>query len=282
MPLVNLNTILNKAKQEKYAVGAFNIFNIEDITAVLEAAEEIKSPVILMTNGLALQHSSMEDLAAIIRRRAQSAEIPVCLHLDHAINYEIIIKAMNLGYTSVMFDGSLLPYEENVNKTKEIVKVAHVLGVSVEAEIGVVGKSEDGEEEYNMVLSVPEEVAQFIEDTGIDACAVSIGTVHAMQKQEMKINFPLLNKIQKLTDIPLVLHGSSGAMEDDLKKLGPAGIQKVNVGTRLRRVFTDELRARLLQRPDLHCQIQLYEYCIEAVKNEVIHKMALFGCAGKN
>jgi ketose-bisphosphate aldolase len=281
MPVVNLNAMLNKAKEEKYAVGAFNIFNIEDITAVLAAAEEAKSPVILMTNGLALQHSTMEDLAVIIRRRAQLAKIPVCLHLDHSTDYGTIIKAIHLGYTSVMFDGSSLPYEENVKKTKEIVKVAHVLDVSVEAEIGVIGKSEDGGEEHNMILSVPEEVPRFIKDTGIDACAVSIGTVHAMQKQEMKIDFPLLKQIQSITDIPLVLHGSSGVVEDDLRKLGPAGIQKVNVGTRLRRVFTDEFRAQLDQRPQLHCQIQFYKYCMEAVKKEIIHKMGLFGCVGK-
>jgi ketose-bisphosphate aldolase len=281
MPVVNLNAMLNKAKEEKYAVGAFNIFNIEDITAVLAAAEEVKAPVILMTNGLALQHSTMEDLAAIIRRRAQLAKIPVCLHLDHCTDYGTIIKAIDLGYTSVMFDGSSLPYEENVKKTKEIVKVAHVLDVSVEAEIGVIGRSEDGEEECNMILSVPEEVARFIKDGGIDACAVSIGTVHAMQKQEMKIDFPLLKKIQSITNVPLVLHGSSGVVEDDLRKLGPEGIQKVNVGTRLRRVFTDELRAQLDQKPQLYCQIQFYKYCMEAVKKEIIHKMGLFGCTGK-
>jgi len=281
LALVNLNKMLNKAKKGNYAVGAFNIFNIEDISAVLKAAEETNSPVILMTNLLAVQHSNMQDLANIIRRRAQKAKVPVCFHLDHSSTFEILIEAISKGYSSVMYDGSMLPYAENVAKTREIVKVAHVLDISVEAEIGRVGRWKDEKNDCGTLLSDPEQAAQFIEDTGIDACAISIGTIHGMQKQETRIDFLRLKKIKEITRIPLVLHGSSGVVEEDLKQLGPNGIQKVNVGTYLRRVFTDVLRTELSKNPNLHCQIQLFKSCMEAVEKEVINKMNIFGCIGK-
>ncbi|AZO94283.1 class II fructose-bisphosphate aldolase [Halocella sp. SP3-1] len=281
MSLVNLNDILVKAKKGKYAVGAFNFFIKEDLEAIISAAEEVHSPVIVMTSPSAVKHWDIIDIAQYVRRRAHLSTVPVCLHLDHATDYNTIIKAMDEGYSSVMYDGSLLSYEENVKNTKEIVKVAHALNITVEGEIGRVGRSEDGEEEIDTVLSVPEEVKEYVEVTGIDACAIAIGSQHAMQKQEANLDFDRLKAIRAVVDLPLVLHGSSGVVEEELKKIGKAGMQKVNIGTRLKRVFSDTMRKMLNNNKELHNQVKVLEACTDSVKNEVIHKMELLGCIAK-
>jgi ketose-bisphosphate aldolase len=280
MSLVNLKKILKDAKEGNYAVGAFNIYNIEDISAVIKAGEELRTPVILMTSISATEHSSLDELASIIRGRAEKASIPVCLHLDHASDYDIIINAIHAGYTSVMYDGSMLPYEENVQNTKDVLKVAKPLNVSVEAEIGRVGRTEEGEDDFDMALSVPEEVQEFVNETGVDACAIAIGSQHAMQKQEANLDFERLKEISELVDVPLVLHGSSGVVEKELKKVPKFGMQKVNIGTRLKRVFTDEMRRFLDENKDNHNHITVLEAASEAVTKEVIHKLKLLGCEG--
>lgn len=278
MSLVNLKQILKEAKKGRYAVGAFNIYNIEDITAVIRAAEKLKTAVILMTSISATEHSSLEELSFIIRNRAEKASVPVCLHLDHADDYEIIIKAIHAGYTSVMYDGSMLPYEENVQNTKDVMKVAAPLNVSVEAEIGRVGRTEEGEDDFDMVLSVPEEVESFVNETKVDACAIAIGSQHAMQKQEANLDFERLKEISDLVEVPLVLHGSSGVVEEELTRVAEFGIQKVNIGTRLKRVFTDTMREFLAENPDNHNHITVLEAASEQLTEEVIHKMKLLGC----
>ncbi len=281
MSLVNLNNMLFEAFKGGYAVGAFNVYNIEDITAVVNAAEEAKSPVILMTSSSAIVHSGMEELASIIKCRANNTTVPICLHLDHATDYKKIIKAMYIGYSSVMYDGSLLSYEKNVNNTKEIVKVAHSLNVTVEAEIGRVGNSEEGNKELHMVLSKPDEVKSFVEETGIDACAIAIGSSHGMQKQKANLNFKLLDRIRNEVDLPLVLHGSSGVIEAELTEAGRRGIQKVNIGTRLKRVFSDMLKKNVAGNKEIHNHVKLLRPSINAVKDEVMHKMKILGCINK-
>jgi len=281
LSLVNLNNMLFEAFKGGYAVGAFNVYNIEDITAVVNAAEEAKSPVILMTSSSAIVHSGMEELASIIKCRANNTTVPICLHLDHATDYKKIIKAMYIGYSSVMYDGSLLSYEKNVNNTKEIVKVAHSLNVTVEAEIGRVGNSEEGNKELHMVLSKPDEVKSFVEETGIDACAIAIGSSHGMQKQKANLNFKLLDRIRNEVDLPLVLHGSSGVIEAELTEAGRRGIQKVNIGTRLKRVFSDMLKKNVAGNKEIHNHVKLLRPSINAVKDEVMHKMKILGCINK-
>ncbi len=278
MSLVNFNDILAKAKEGKYAVGAFNFFIEEDLKAIIGAAEEVNAPVIVMASPSAIIHSAIPDIAHYIRKRAYLSSVPICLHLDHATDYSTIVRAMAAGFTSVMYDGSLLPYEENVKNTKEIVKIAHALNITVEGEIGRVGRSEDGEEGIGTVLSVPEEVKEYVEVTSIDACAIAIGSHHAMQKQEANLDFNRLKAIREVVDLPLVLHGSSGVVEDELKIIGECGIQKVNIGTRLKRVFTDTMREIIARNPNLHNHVKILEACTGAVKKEVIHKMELLGC----
>ena len=281
MSLVNFNDILAKAKEGKYAIGAFNFFIKEDLEAIIGAAEEVNAPVIVMTSPSAIIHSAIPDIAHYIRKRAHLSSVPICLHLDHATDYSTIVRAMDAGYTSVMYDGSLLPYEENVKNTKEIVKIAHALNITVEGEIGRVGRSEDGEEGIGTVLSVPEKVKEYVEVTSIDACAIAIGSQHAMQKQEANLDFNRLKAIREVVDLSLVLHGSSGVVEDELKIIGECGIQKVNIGTRLKRVFTDTMREMIARNPNLHNHVKILEACTGAVKKEVIHKMELLGCTDK-
>ncbi len=308
MPLENLNNMLARARRENYAVGAFNVYHLQDITAVLAAAEAVRSPVILATTRAAFAHSTREDLAEVIKRRARAAEIPVCLHLDHARDFDTIVRAIFAGYTSVMFDGSSLPLAENIQQTREVVKVAEPLNVSVEAEIGRVGRAQtqyseekaaesaekskpakkskqeeklksksEEETEDGAVFSDPGEVEKFVEETGIDSCAIAIGSLHGMQKQEASLNLNLLEEIRKRVDIPLVLHGSSGVKESELKEIGARGIQKVNIGTRLQRVFTDEMRRVLAENKNLHDSVKVLESAREALKKEVIHKIKVLG-----
>ena len=306
MPLENLNSMLTRARRGNYAVGAFNVYHLQDITAVIEAAEAVRSPVILATTRVAFAHSTLEDLVAVITRRARAAEIPVCLHLDHAQNFDTIVRAIFAGYTSVMFDGSSLPLAENIQQTREVVKVAEQLNVSVEAEIGRVGRAQtqysgkkaaeadekskrekklmakfEEKTEDGAVFSNPGEVKQFVEKTGIDACAIAIGSLHGMQKQEASLDFNLLEEIRSRVDIPLVLHGSSGVKERELKEIGARGIQKVNIGTRLQRVFTDEMRRVFAKNKNLHDSVKVLESAREALKKEVIHKIKVLGSNSK-
>ena len=280
MSLVNMNDMLEQARQNNYAVGAFNVYNIEDTIAVLSAAQELEVPIIVMTSMSALEHSGLEELAAVISIKAAKNTRPVCLHLDHATEFATILKAIKAGYRSVMFDGSTLPYHENVKRTKEIVKIARPLGVSVEGEIGRVGRGEEGEDVGGMVLSEPEMVKKFVAKTDIDACAIAIGTQHGMQKQRAEIDYQRLSKIRKLVDLPLVLHGSSGVNNNDLAKLSQGSIQKINIGTRLKRVFTDALREQISQNPELHDQIKLQKPSITAVKEEVKKKIKYISGTG--
>lgn len=280
MSLVNMNDMLEQARQNNYAVGAFNVYNIEDTIAVLSAAQELEVPIIVMTSMSALEHSGLEELAAVISIKAAKNPRPVCLHLDHATEFATILKAIKAGYRSVMFDGSTLPYHENVKRTKEIVKIARPLGVSVEGEIGRVGRGEEGEDVGGMVLSEPEKVKKFVAKTDVDACAIAIGTQHGMQKQRAEIDYQRLSKIRKLVDLPLVLHGSSGVNNNDLAKLSQGSIQKINIGTRLKRVFTDALREQISQNPELHDQIKLQKPSITAVKEEVKKKIKYISGTG--
>ncbi len=280
MSLVNMNDMLEQARQNNYAVGAFNVYNIEDTIAVLSAAQELEVPIIVMTSMSALEHSGLEELAAVISIKAAKNPRPVCLHLDHATEFATILKAIKAGYRSVMFDGSTLPYHENVKRTKEIVKIARPLGVSVEGEIGRVGRGEEGEDVGGMVLSEPKMVKKFVAETDVDACAIAIGTQHGMQKQRAEIDYQRLSRIRKLVDLPLVLHGSSGVSNEDLARLSQGSIQKINIGTRLKRVYTDTLREQISQNPDIHDQIKLQKPSIAAVKEEVKKKLKYISTAG--
>lgn len=237
--LVSMKSILERANSENYAVLAPNIFSEIDARAYIEAAEDMNSPLIL---GIA--YPTTNDLAFLGRiagALAEQAKVPVAVNLDHGADYHQVAEAIKGGFTSVMIDCSMLSYEENVEKVKQVVELVKPLGISVEAEIGHVGSGENYDASAG--LTDPEEAKRFIEDTGIDACAVSIGTAHGAYKGEPHLDFERLEKIKKETGFPLVLHGSSGTGEENIRKACRMGINKVNVCSDLLKQAYESLKA---------------------------------------
>ncbi|MGJ8455507.1 class II fructose-bisphosphate aldolase [Pseudothermotoga sp. U03pept] len=278
--LVTLKELVQLAYKSDYAVPAFNIHTYEDAVAIVKGAEEMKSPVILMASPSAVKHLGIKVAACIMNELAQNAGIPVVSHLDHATDLDIIFKAMKAGFSSVMYDGSNLSFEENVQNTKLVVKVARAFGVSVEAEIGRVGKSEEGEE-VSQILTEPDVASRFFELTQVDALAIAVGTAHAMQKQEAQINFERVQQIQNVVDVPLVLHGSSGVPDEDLTKISKMRFGKINIGTVLKTVYVDRIRKILQEQPQLKDQIKLLQEASIAVTEMVKHKIKLLNSSGR-
>lgn len=237
MALVNLKAVLQKAQEGNYAVCAFNIENMEMAQAIISAAEEYRSPVILQTTPSTLRYAEPELFFAIVNALAQQTDVPVVMHLDHGDSFELTSKAFRSGYTSVMIDGSKLPLQENVMLTKAVVSMCHPAGVSVEAEIGCIGGKEDDLMGDNM-YTVPEEAKFLAEQTRVDALAVAIGTAHGVYKSKPVLNMERLKEIRALVDAPLVLHGTSGISDAVVRECIANGICKVNYATDLRIAFT--------------------------------------------
>lgn len=232
--LVTLEDILKDAEQRKYGVGLFNMLNLEMARGIIEAAEETRSPLILGVAEVHLPTIPFEYASHIMMKIAKDASVPVCLHFDHGTDYSKIMKAIMAGFTSVMYDGSALPYEENIANTREISKVAHAVGCSVEAELGHVGGAEGGaddghEEQYTNV----DQVNDFIDRADIDALAVAIGTAHGQYKVKPKLDINRLADIYKISKKPLVLHGGSGLSDNDFRSTIANGIRKVNICTEM-------------------------------------------------
>ncbi|MTI81089.1 MAG: class II fructose-bisphosphate aldolase [Firmicutes bacterium] len=234
MSLVNMNEMLKDASKHNYAVGAFNMVDINSMKAILDGAVEMNMPVIVSVAEVHFRYIDIEELSAVITSLASKAPVPVALHLDHGQSLNAIMKAVQSGFTSVMYDGSQLPLEENIANTAEIVKFAHAADISVEAELGHVGEGADMLEIDNAdLLTSPSEADLFIEKTGVDALAVAVGSAHGVYKRKPKLDLERLQKIKQLTDIPLVLHGGSGIPDEDLRKSIKSGIAKINVYTEL-------------------------------------------------
>lgn len=239
MALVTLVELLAKAQEGRYAVGGFNVFNLESIRAVIEAAEAENAPVILMTEQRDIGFAGMEYLAPAALSAARRASVPVAVHLDHGTDFTTVCRCLREGYSSVMIDASALPFDENVAVVREVVRAAHAAGVSVEAELGrIVGSTESAvTTEDDACLTDPEAAGRFAAQTGVDALAVAIGTAHGVYTREPKLDFARLEAIRGLVKQPLVLHGGSGTPDDSLKRAIEGGIAKINVGTDLRRTF---------------------------------------------
>ncbi|ABV34265.1 MULTISPECIES: class II fructose-bisphosphate aldolase [Pseudothermotoga] len=278
--LTTLKELLQVAYRSNYAIPAFNIHTYEDAVAIIKGAEEMKSPVILMASPSAIKHLGVEIAAFMMNELAKKTFVPVVSHLDHARELDIIFRAMKAGFTSVMYDGSDLSFEQNVRNTQIVVKVARSLGISVEAEIGRVGKSEDGEE-ISQILTEPAVAKEFFQNTEVDALAIAVGTAHAMQKQEAQINFERIQQIQNVVDVPLVLHGSSGVTDEDLKKISRMNFGKINIGTVLKTVYVKKIREILSSNPQLKDQLTLLNAASKAITETVIHKIELLGSSGK-
>ncbi|KEI02981.1 class II fructose-bisphosphate aldolase [Clostridium botulinum] len=231
MPLVNMEQILNKADKEGYGVGSFSVANIEMVMGAIKAAEELNSPLILQIAEVRLPHSPLHIIGPAMVAAAKEAKVPVAVHFDHGINIETIHQALKIGFTSVMFDGSHYPIEENIKKTKEVIKLAEEYGAAVEAEIGQVGGSEDGSVDIDIRVTSVADAEKFYDETGVNALAVAIGNAHGVYKEEPKLRMDRLKEINNNVDVPLVLHGGSGISEDDFRGCVDNGIRKLNVAT---------------------------------------------------
>ncbi len=231
MPLASMNELLLKAEQSNYGVGAFSITNMETIMGTIKAAEELKSPIILQVAEVRLKHSPLKYIGPLMVEAAKNASVPVAVHFDHGQSLEAITQAMDLGFTSVMFDGSHLCFEENISQTKKITNLAHQRGIDCEGEIGRVGGSEDGNQKIQMLVTGVEEAVGFARETGVDALAVAIGNAHGVYVQEPDLQFERLREINNVVSVPLVLHGGSGISHDDFRECIKRGITKINVAT---------------------------------------------------
>jgi len=277
--LVTLEEILKDAESRKYGVGLFNMLNLEMARAIIDAAEEERSPLILGVAEVHLPHIPFEYASLIMNHIAKKATVPVCLHFDHGTDYNKILAAIKAGFTSVMYDGSALPYEENIANTREISKVAHALGCSVEAELGHVGGGEGGtddgmEQQYTNV----DQVNDFIRRADIDALAVAIGTAHGQYKTKPKLDINRLAQIYAISEKPLVLHGGSGLSDEDFKNTIANGIRKVNICTEM---CLAEAKAYAVA----HEVGASFELSLDIAKNTVQQvvksKMRLFGSSNK-
>ncbi len=306
MPLVPLNEIYAKANKHFYAIGAFNISNLEFAQAVLEAAEEMKSPAILAASSSAIKYAGLRNLANLVRVGAEAISVPVALHLDHGSSYQAAIDCIEAGFTSVMIDASHDSLDENIRKTKEVADYAHKVGVTVEAELGRLGGIEDdvNVDEKDAFLTDPDEAERFVRESGCDALAVAVGTSHGAYKfkSEAKLDFERIGIIKKRLNIPLVLHGASGVpkeLTEKMVKFGgeianakgvpdsayrsaiEMGINKINIDTDLRLCFTSELRRLFAEEPKVFDPRKILGVGRAAIKELVKSKMELFGSVGK-
>ena len=273
--LVTLKELLNQYKTTEKAIGAFNVTTYCDAKPVITAAEKKNAPVIVQVGGFATRYMDLELWGKLLVTMAQRSPVPVCIHLDHSKDIDECQRAIDAGFSSVMYDGSQLPYEENVRLSKEVVRRAALKGVSVEAEIGSVAYS--GTDAYKAEASDPDTTARFVADTGIDAVAVAVGTLHRMEKQAAHLHLDLLHAIEATVDIPLVIPGSSGLCDEDFKQMCATHVTKVNIGTALRMAFDQGLRTALNEHPESNVFTEIAHIPMEYVERKVLEKLALLG-----
>lgn len=273
--------LMVKAVHEDHIFAGFNVFSLDDAHEIVKAAEKIGAPVMLMVNKLAVNLMPIEMWADTLNMLTKYASVPVCAHLDHTTDFNVLERACKAGFDSVMFDGSQLPLAENIRQTRAVVEMAHGLGVAVEAEIGAVGYSDGGGgKNYKATKTSVKEAGAFARETGVDWMAVSIGNVHRMETQDAVIDFDLLAKIEKETDVPLVLHGSTGIKDEDMAKLLGTHVVKVNIGTALRMAFGNTLREEYKKYPDAFDRVKLFELPLQKLQEAAEQKMTMLGCAG--
>jgi len=238
--------LVRKAREKHYAIGGFNVDNVESTEAIVSAAEEMKSPIIVQVGQLALQYTELNLLKKIIQYFGDSVNVPVAIHLDHGSSFEQVIKCLRAGFSSVMFDGSNLMLEENIAVTKKVVEAAHAVGVSVEGELGQISRvGQSSIRKNSNFFTDPDEAERFVEKTNVDLLAVSIGSVHGNYKGESKLDLLRLKEIAQRVPVPLVLHGGTGVPLDEVKRSIEIGISKVNIATKFRRIFLESLRNSL-------------------------------------
>ncbi|WP_101842595.1 ketose-bisphosphate aldolase [Halobacillus sp. Marseille-P3879] len=282
--LVTMKELLQVAYKEKFAVGSFNVSNSELVRAILATAEKKKSPAILQIHPNEIDLVG-DEFVSYCKEAAYKAKVPVVIHLDHGESMDDVIRAIRNGYTSVMMDGSHLPYEENVRKTREAVEYAHSVGVSVEGELGTIGDNGNSSEggSSQILYTDPEQAIDFVERTNVDTLAVAIGTSHGFYPKhlEPKIQIDRLQKIYNNVKVPLVLHGGSDNPDEDIKESTKYGIAKINLSSDMKRAFFNQLRDTLSQKAEDFEPDVLFPEANEAARRVLENKMDLFGSTGK-
>ena len=275
--LANLNDVLYPAKKNRYAVGLFNAVNIEMARGIIAAAEETTSPVIMGTAQVLFPYGPLKEVSYFLLPMAKNASVPVVVHLDHGLDKETCLEALNLGFTSIMYDCSTDTYEENVKKVSEVVEMAHEKGATIEGELGHVGDNGDGTDP-SLYYTQPEMAKEFVQKTGVDALAIAVGNAHGAYKFPPKLDFERIKTIAGMIDVPLVLHGGSGLTDYDFQTAIQEGISKVNI-------FTDvnvaAARAAYRGYQEGSGMTELIPGIVEAVKQETVKKMKLFGSYGR-
>ncbi len=280
--LTTTKQLLLDAQKGGYAVGAFNVENMEMVQAVVAAAEELQSPVIMQTTPSTVKYADLAYFYANVKTAAEKASVPVVMHLDHGSSFELAMQALRTGYTSIMIDGSHESFEDNIAVTKSVVDACHPSGVPVEAELGKVGGKEDDLDggEGNPYTD-PQEAKQFVEATGVDSLAVAIGTAHGVYKGTPKLDVNRLSEIREVVSIPLVLHGTSGVPDEAVKECIKRGICKVNYATDLRIAFSEGVNEVLHENPDTIDPKKYNARGREKVKEYVMSKIKVCGSEGK-
>ena len=281
MPLVTSEKMLAEAREGGYAVGAFNVENMEMVKAVIAAAEEVKAPVMLQTTPSTVKYGTLETYFAMVSAEAKKASVPVCLHLDHGSSLELAVQAIKAGYTSVMIDGSHEDFEHNVELTKKVVDVAKACGIPVEAELGKVGGKEDDLEAEEDGNTDPQEAKEFVDRTGVSSLAIAIGTAHGFYAGTPVLDKERVSEVKELVSVPLVLHGASGLSDEDVKECVRRGMCKVNFATELRVAYTEAGKKLLQEKPETFDPKKLGIAGMEAVKELVKERMCVCGCNGK-
>lgn len=286
MPLVSMKEMLRKAVEQKYAVGQFNINNLEFTQAILLAANEENSPVILgVSEGAARYMGGFKFTVAMVKALMEeyNVTVPVAIHLDHGSSFESCAKAIHAGFTSVMIDGSHHPLEENIALTKKVVELAHIHNVSVEAELGRIGGQEDdlSVDDADAMYAIPEECEKLVRETNVDCFAPALGSVHGPYKGEPKLGFDRMELVQKMTNVPLVLHGGTGIPTHDIQRAISLGTAKINVNTENQMASAAVVRKVLVEKPDLYDPRKYLGPARDAIKETVKAKMREFGSSNR-
>lgn len=283
MPFVPVDVLLKQAEEGQYAVGAFNCNNMEIVQAIVAAAEAERAPVILQASQGAIKYAGLDFIVAMARQAAEKASVPVALHLDHGTSFAQVMQCIRAGFSSVMIDGSKLPLEENIALTRQVLAVARAVGVSVEAELGKIGGTEDdiSVADWEAMLTDPEEARYFVEQTGVDSLAIAIGTAHGRYKGEPRLDFDRLARVRSLIRVPIVLHGSSGVPDEAIRRAISLGVRKVNIDTNIREAFVAAARRVIDAHPDEIDPRKILGPAREAATEIIREKIRLFGSSGK-
>lgn len=283
MPFIPVDVLLKQAEEGQYAVGAFNCNNMEIVQAIVAAAEAERAPVILQASQGAIKYAGLDFIVAMARQAAEKASVPVALHLDHGTSFAQVMQCIRAGFSSVMIDGSKLPLEENIALTRQVLAVARAVGVSVEAELGKIGGTEDdiSVADWEAMLTDPEEARYFVEQTGVDSLAIAIGTAHGRYKGEPRLDFDRLARVRSLVRVPIVLHGSSGVPDEAIRRAISLGVRKVNIDTNIREAFVAAARRVIDAHPDEIDPRKILGPAREAATEIIREKIRLFGSSGK-